>query len=70
MALPELTLITITHNLNDELLEQYDEIWFMEDGRITESGSLKEMQAQGGSFSRFYQRKAPGLQTADSSLAY
>ena len=39
----DLTLITVTHHLNKELLEQYDEIIYMEDGRIKEKGNFEKL---------------------------
>ncbi|WP_042202242.1 ABC transporter ATP-binding protein [Paenibacillus camerounensis] len=62
LAMPDLTLITITHNINEELLEQYDEILYMEDGRIAEAGSYRELQERGGAFRRFAQRTVTGSQ--------
>lgn len=62
LAMPDLTLITITHNINEELLEQYDEILYMEDGRIAEAGSFRELQERGGAFRRFAQRTETVLQ--------
>ena len=39
----ELTLITITHRLDEEQLGQYDEIIYMDQGRIIERGSYAEL---------------------------
>lgn len=52
----DLTLITITHRLNEKLLAQYDEIIYMEDGRIRERGSLQQLMETGGTFKQFYTR--------------
>lgn len=49
-----LTLLTITHNMNKELLGKYNDILFMEFGTITQCGTLDEILKQNGSFSRFY----------------
>lgn len=43
LQLPNLTLLTITHNLSEELLGQYDEIIYMEDGKIVEMGPYGEL---------------------------
>ena len=49
LGMPDITLITITHNLTPELLRQYDGILFLEDGRVAESGSYDTlMEAQAG----------------------
>ncbi|MNR54239.1 cysteine/glutathione ABC transporter membrane/ATP-binding component [compost metagenome] len=54
LKLNELTLVTITHNMNEELLGLYDQIIYMEDGQIAEMGSLEELLQQGGRFRSFY----------------
>lgn len=59
LSLPELTLITITHNLNPDILMMYDEIIYMENGRIAEMGSLEDLLALGGGFSRFITLEKP-----------
>lgn len=50
LSINDLTLITITHNLQMELLEKYDQIIYMEEGYIKELGSLKELMAKQGEF--------------------
>jgi ABC-type bacteriocin/lantibiotic exporter with double-glycine peptidase domain len=49
----ELTLITITHKLNEELLEVYDQIIYMEKGRIVERGNYKELFSAKNGFYNF-----------------
>ncbi len=49
----DLTLITITHNLNEDLLAQYDQIIYMEEGTIVEKGSLNELLSRQGGFCDF-----------------
>lgn len=49
----DLTIITITHNLDPELLNKYDEIIYMEDGKIGERGDFQTLQAAGKSFTQF-----------------
>lgn len=53
LGLDDLTLITITHNMNPELLSRYDRIIFMRDGEICEMGSLEELFQQRGAFHSF-----------------
>lgn len=53
-----LTLITITHNLNADALEQYDEIIFMQDGTIDEIGTYEELISKKGGFYCFSQLKS------------
>ncbi len=50
----DLTLVTITHNMNAELLGLYDEILYMEDGAIIQRGSLADLLASQDAFSRFF----------------
>lgn len=54
LALDDLTLITITHNMSPELLGRYDEIIFMRDGAVCETGSLEELLRRRGAFHSFY----------------
>ena len=39
----DLTLITITHNLEEKLLKKYDEIIYMENGNVKEQGYFQEL---------------------------
>lgn len=48
-----LTLITITHALNPELLQSYDKILFMKDGAIAESGAYAELMQKDGMFAAY-----------------
>jgi ABC-type multidrug transport system fused ATPase/permease subunit len=54
LAIDGLTLITITHNLREDLLGLYDQIIFMEDGHIVETGSLNDLLAEQAQFYRFF----------------
>ena len=54
LQIEDLTLITITHNLSEDLLELYDQIIYMEDGSIEEMGSLDELLAKQAKFYGFY----------------
>ncbi len=54
LAIDELTLITITHNLSEDLLALYDQIIYMEDGRIVEVGKLTELLKNKSRFHYFY----------------
>ena len=49
----DLTLITITHKLNEELLSLYDKIIYMSQGRIIEEGSYTELYAAKRGFYNF-----------------
>ena len=54
LAMKELTLFTITHNLNEELLANYDQILFMEEGGKVVVGTLDELRKNNSSFASFY----------------
>lgn len=50
LLINDLTLITITHNLEKALLQQYDKIIFMDSGKIIEIGSYNELIAHKTAF--------------------
>jgi ABC-type bacteriocin/lantibiotic exporter with double-glycine peptidase domain len=49
----ELTLITITHKLSEDLLGLYDQIIYMENGHIIEKGSYQELYSAKNGFYNF-----------------
>ena len=61
-----LTLLTITHNLDPALLGQYDEIIYMEEGKIAAKGSLNQLLATDGKFREFYEG-APNAATTQEA---
>ncbi|MPW25244.1 ATP-binding cassette domain-containing protein [Alkalibaculum sp. M08DMB] len=54
LKLKDLTLLTITHNMNNDILRMYDEIIYMENGKIVETGRLDELLSHDSSFQRFF----------------
>lgn len=54
LNLDNLTLITITHKMSQELLSLYDEIIFMEGGKIIEQGSFNDLIKKEEKFYDFY----------------
>lgn len=46
--------MVVTHRLEASLLECYDEIFVLKDGRITETGTFVELVQHGGYFSAMY----------------
>ncbi|HCQ5510934.1 ABC transporter ATP-binding protein [Clostridioides difficile] len=48
-----LTIITITHNLKKELLELYDNIIYMENGKIIERGTFEELTSVPSRFLKY-----------------
>lgn len=43
LDIDNLTVIVVTHKLNEKLLRKYDRILFMDDGKIVEDGNLGEL---------------------------
>ena len=54
LARKDLTLITITHNLSEKLLSKYDEIIYMEAGKIVEKGNFNRLMSEKGAFYKYY----------------
>ena len=57
LDIDELTIITITHKLNEEILSHYDEIIVMEQGQIVEAGSFYKLLNAQGAFYELYTLK-------------
>ena len=57
LKIENLTLITITHHLDPNLLDKYDEIFYMENGHMKERGSFKQLINTPTSFSQYYHLK-------------
>jgi ABC-type multidrug transport system fused ATPase/permease subunit len=53
LTLEDLTLITITHNLNPDVLSLYDEIIYMDQGAIVAQGSYGELKQHSARFCSF-----------------
>lgn len=53
LTLEDLTLITITHNLNPDILNLYDEIIYMDQGAIVAQGSYGELKQHSARFCSF-----------------
>lgn len=60
LKISNLTVITITHSLNSELLKYYDQVVFMENGIISESDSFDNLMNQKGRFYDFFHLKNNG----------
>ncbi len=54
LKLDGLTRIVVTHRLEEKLLEQYDAIIVLKDGKITEQGTFGELMAKTGYFYSLY----------------
>lgn len=57
LGIDELTVITITHKLSEEILSQYDEIIVMDRGQIVEAGTFDELVQRQGAFYKLYTLK-------------
>ncbi|MDD3417285.1 MAG: ABC transporter ATP-binding protein [Lachnospiraceae bacterium] len=57
LKIENLTVITITHSLNAELLNDYDHIIFMENGMILEADTFDNLVEAKGAFYDFYNLK-------------
>lgn len=57
LMMKDLTIITITHSLNFDLLGKYDQIIFMEEGTIKEADSFTNLVEKKGAFYEFMQVK-------------
>ena len=57
LKMENLTLITITHHLEQSLLDKYDEIFYMENGHIKERGSFKHLINTSSCFSEYFHLK-------------
>lgn len=54
LKINDLTVITITHSLNPELLHDYDQIIFMENGNILETDRFENLMKANGEFYYFF----------------
>lgn len=57
LKMEDLTLITITHHLEKDLLDKYDEVFYMENGRIKERGSFEQLISTSSCFAGYFQLK-------------
>lgn len=60
LSIQDLTLLSILHKTNEQLLRKYDEIIYMKDGRIAEQGSFDALISNKGAFYKFYTISDPG----------
>jgi len=55
LDVPDLTMLTITHNLNPEMLRQYDRILYIEDGKAAAMGEYETLLLTSRQFCEFLQ---------------
>lgn len=53
LKIPELTLITITHNLDTKVLERYDQVLFLKNSQIIGSGTFLDLYKKNLEFRQF-----------------
>ncbi|MGX7244271.1 ABC transporter ATP-binding protein [Enterococcus quebecensis] len=54
LSLRGTTVISITHKINEEVLNKYDEVIYIENGKVIEQGSFDNLITKSGLFSKFY----------------
>ena len=54
LLIPNLLKIIITHNLNEKLLEKFDEIIVLKEGKIVEKGSFNDLMKENNIFASLY----------------
>ena len=54
LKIDDLTVITVTHKLIDSILNRYDEIIVMDNGKIIEKGNFNELMDNRGEFYKLY----------------
>ncbi|CAI8702820.1 MULTISPECIES: ABC transporter ATP-binding protein [Bacillus] len=69
LALEDTTVISITHKIDEGILNQYDEIIYIEKGSIIEHGSFNDLQIKQGSFYNFYTNQLDTDAIPDKVLA-
>ena len=57
LKLQDLTLITVTHHLDEDLLKKYDKILYMENGCIKEEGAFESLISVPSRFAAYFQLK-------------
>lgn len=54
LRIEQLTVFVVTHRLQEQMLNKYDEIIVLESGRIVERGSFKQLIKKQESFYELY----------------
>ena len=52
LRLEGITLLTVSHHLNDRIARMYDEILVLDSGKIVEKGTFEELMERQGEFSK------------------
>ena len=55
LDIQDLTVLVVTHKLNENILKKYDRILFMKDGVIVEEGSFSDLMDRRGEFYRLFE---------------
>ena len=55
LDIQDLTILVVTHKLNENILKRYDRILFMKDGVIVEDGSFSDLMDRRGEFYKLFE---------------
>ena len=55
LEIQDLTVLVVTHKLNENILKKYDRILFMKDGVIVEDGSFSDLMDRRGEFYKLFE---------------
>ena len=55
LEIQDLTVLVVTHKLNENILKKYDRILFMKDGVIVEDGSFSDLMVRRGEFYKLFE---------------
>lgn len=50
------TVVVVTHDIFGKYMDRFDQVFYMQDGKIQESGTFQELIARRGEFEAFYQK--------------
>lgn len=53
LNIPDLTLITVTHNLDSNILQKYDQILFFQSAKVLEMGTYQDLIKKSETFQKF-----------------
>jgi len=58
VEIDDLTVISVTHKLNEDILKKFDQIIFMNKGKIIESGTFDDLMKNKKEFYQFFDIEA------------
>lgn len=69
LNIPDLTLITVTHNLDPNILQRYDEILFFENSKVLEMGTYENLLKRSELFQQFVNISYDNLLEANAYMS-